>query len=61
MIAVCVAGTVQVRAGAQVLTLAPGESVFLGADDAQATVHAVAGDEHEGTATVFSVTVPALS
>lgn len=67
VIAVCVAGSVQVRSSgldgqaAQTLTLAPGESVFLRADDAQTTVHAVAGGEHEGTATVFSVTVPALS
>ncbi len=56
VIAVCVSGTVQVRsagASGEVLTLGPGESVFLGADDAAATVHA------EGTATVFSVTVPA--
>lgn len=64
VIAVCVAGAVQVRSAGpdgQSQTLAPGESVYLDANDAEATVHAVAGTEHEATATVFSVTVPALS
>lgn len=53
VVAVCTAGTVTVTVGGQSAELSPGESVFLGADEAAATVHGAEGS------TLFSVTLPA--
>ena len=53
VVAVCTAGTVRVSVGGQTADLAPGQSVFLGADEAAATVHGAEGS------TLFSVTLPA--
>lgn len=52
VIAVCTAGRVRLSAGPDAAELAPGESVFLGADEAPATVHGT----QDGT--LFAVTLP---
>ncbi|MFC7403080.1 mannose-6-phosphate isomerase, class I [Citricoccus sp. GCM10030269] len=54
VIAVCTAGSVRIDSGSESAVLAPGESVFIAASDADAVVH---GDGHE-PATLFSVTLP---
>ncbi|MEV4900758.1 mannose-6-phosphate isomerase, class I [Citricoccus sp. NPDC055426] len=55
VLAVCTAGRVRVSAGSDTAELAPGESVFLGADEPAATVH---GSEGADEGTLFAVTLP---
>lgn len=66
VIAVCTAGRVRLSAGPDTAELAPGESVFLGADEPAATVHQAhpadqthPTDQDEAAAgTLFAVTLP---